>query len=59
MISNKKNSYGIKYKVVKLDKNNYFLFPFSLVGGLSDNNIFTTDVESYKILNNKKDLLKN
>ena len=53
MVTNNTYYYGIKYKVVKLADDEFFLLPISLVGGLSDSYSFSTDHGSYAILRNK------
>lgn len=45
--------YGIKYKVVKLSANKFFLLPVNLEGGLTDNVSFSTDHGEYAIMRNK------
>ena len=53
METNKTYYYGIKYKVVKLSANKFFLLPVNLEGGLTDNVSFSTDHGEYAIMRNK------
>lgn len=48
--------YGIKYKVIKTDKNKYLLFPISLIKGESDGFDLIENNKAYPILSSKEDL---
>ena len=48
--------YGIKYKVTKLDKDNFLLFPICLIKGHENQDGFKTDTEILHYANNKDDL---
>ena len=48
--------YGIKYKVIKTDKNKYLLFPISLIKGESDGFDLIENNKTYPILSSKEDL---
>lgn len=56
MVTNNTYEYGIKYRVVKIDNDHYFMMPVSLEGGLSDGIVFSTGEENIPIANCKKDL---
>ena len=48
--------YGIKYKVTKLDKDNFLLFPVCLIKGYEKKDGFKTDTEILHYANNREDL---
>ena len=48
--------YGIKYKVIKLDRNNFLLYPLSLVKGYDNGVEFKTENESIPFVSTKNDL---
>ena len=48
--------YGIKYKVSKLDKDNFLLFPICLIKGHENKDGFKTDTELLHYANNREDL---
>ena len=48
--------YGIKYKVYKLDRNNFLLFPLNLIKGYEEQRGFKTDTEVIPYANNRQDL---
>lgn len=51
-----KTKYGIKYKVTKLDNNNFLMFPICLVKGYEGDYGFKTDTEILNYAENKDDL---
>lgn len=53
MVTNKTYSYGIRYRVIKLDEDEYILKPEALEGGLSDKIAFSSDNGIFPILRNK------
>ena len=58
MVTNKTYEYGIKYRVIKISKDQFIMLPVSLEGGLSDGFDFSTDKEAIPIANEKSDLRK-
>ena len=56
MVTNKTYEYGIKYRLIKIDNNNYFIIPVGIVGGLSDGNIFCTNDGFFPIIVDGNDL---
>ena len=53
MVTNNTYYYAIKYKVIKIEENKFFLIPMNLEGGIPDNVDFSTDHGNYPILRNK------
>lgn len=58
MVTNNTYEYGIKYRVIKISKDQFMMLPVSLEGGLSDGIDFSTDDGIIPIANEKKDLRK-
>ena len=56
VISEDEIKFAIKYKVTKLDKNNFLLFPICLLKGKEDKLGFKTDTEILHYANNREDL---
>ena len=56
MITNKTYEYGIKYRLIKIDDNDFFMIPIGIVGGLSDGNIFCTNKEYFPVIVDGNDL---
>ena len=55
MVTNNTYEYGIKYKAVKINQDEYLMIPISLEGGLSDGFEFSTDTVALPIANEKED----
>ena len=56
MITNKTYEYGIKYRLIKIDNNDYFMIPMGIVGGLSDKEYFCTSEGMLPIIIEENDL---
>lgn len=56
MVTNNTYEYGIKYKVLKVSKDEFLMIPISLEGGLSDGFDFSTGDAVFPIANGSKDL---
>ena len=56
MVTNKTYEYGIKYKVVKINKDEYLMVPISLESGLGDGFEFSTGDSIIPIANERQDL---
>jgi ATP-dependent Clp protease ATP-binding subunit ClpX len=58
MVTNKTYEYGIKYRVIKISKDQFIMIPVTLEGGLSDGFDFSNGKEAIPIANEKKNFRK-
>ncbi len=58
MVTNRTYEYGIKYRVIKISDDQFFMIPLSLEGGLSDGIEFSSGKEAIPIANSRNDFKK-